>query len=781
MKYYVGLKEHLIDKKNQSIEKKRKYNIWTMNMRAALVAISIFQLIQGYSDTVAIIGGSDNALSDPYAAVISSSGIATRISGSGAPIGSGSIRSVAINASGVGLVGGSDDSDSYAAIISPSGVATKISGTPLSALIFSVAINDSGLGVVGGVQSSGFYAAIISPTGVATPISGAALPTNQARIFTVAINKSGAGIIGGDQNNNNDPYAAFISSSGATSPISGIPLDSGSIISVSINDSGSAIMGGDIPIGSPYAAIISSSGVATSISGAGVPVDGGNIKSVMINNSGSGIIGGIDNSFLSPYAAVISKDGVATKISGAGVPIDDGQINSVAINESGTGIIGGKEMTNVPYAAFISPLGIATKISAAGLTSGEIQSVAIDDSGAAIIGGRNAGAAYAALISPSGIATEISGAGIPTGNGQINSVAILLQAVVPKSYGPGSSYANSLFSLSSQALSNHLTALKIPPTTNQYLKNKEIGLVADASEMLQKKKSALTTQSSSQKLFDRGKYSIWLAPFGDYAHQEQYGNISSIDNWISGVVGGFDFYGVQNLVLGIGGAYAFNYAHLSQGAGHACTNQEFLTVYGSWTAKNFFIDFALWGGIYQMKNVRHSIAGITSKSNLDGWLFDPHIEISTPFSAKGDWLTIDPFAMFDWANNWQGDVQEKGASGFNLIIDSQYTSLLRSEVGLRIFESFQYEWGNFLLQEKVSWVNKLPFNSKATQAAFVASVSSFSVELFSNQTQNLGAVQLNACFFPGKKKYPYGSINYQGEFGSSFQNHLLSLEIGKEF
>jgi uncharacterized protein with beta-barrel porin domain len=245
---------------------------------------------------------------------------------------------------------------------------------------------------------------------------------------------------------------------------------------------------------------------------------------------------------------------------------------------------------------------------------------------------------------------------------------------------------------------------------------------------------------------------------------------------------GFDYRGIQDTVIGIGGAYAYNHVHYSKSAGHARFHQEFLTLYGSWNRKYLFINAALWGGLYQLKNERDTLGGmITSTANIDGQLLVPHLEIGTPFHPMDSWFVIEPFAMFDWASNWQGKVREHGASGFNLKIGSTYTSMLRSEIGLRFFESIHYGWGDLIFQEKASYVNKLPFQTNRQSAAFVASASSFGIEVFSNKTQNLGVVQLSSQFIPCSKKYPYGALNYQGEFGSSFQSHLVSIEIGKYF
>lgn len=36
-------------------------------------------------------------------------------------------------------------------------------------------------------------------------------------------------------------------------------------------------------------------------------------------------------------------------------------------------------------------------------------------------------------------------------------------------------------------------------------------------------------------------------------------------------------------------------------------------------------------------------------------------------------------------------------------------------------------------------------------------------------------------FIPRNPKYPYGALDFQGEFGSTFQSYLLVLNVGKDF
>ena len=97
-------------------------------------------------------------------------------------------------------------------------------------------------------------------------------------------------------------------------------------------------------------------------------------------------------------------------------------------------------------------------------------------------------------------------------------------------------------------------------------------------------------------------------------------------NWIGGAMVAFDYQGIQNAAIGGGGAYAYNYVHLADSIGHATFNQEFITLYGSWKAEHLYVHAALWGGLYQLYNERHSIAKITSTAHINGWLLSPHLE-----------------------------------------------------------------------------------------------------------------------------------------------------------
>lgn len=723
----------------------------------------------------AIIAGVEN-MNEPYAAIVDAWGVATKVTGD-APQPNGVITSARMNSMGHGIIGGYENGNiPYMAFVSPAGIATKITagGLPTApGQLFAVAINESGAAIVGGYQNPfSPYGALISPSGVATPISGGGVPVGVGALISVSINASGAGIIGGQDNGSTDPYAAIVTPSGVTTAVfgGGAPTGGGTIYSVAINDSGAGIIGGqDNGSNDTYAAVISPSGAATEVFGPGAPTGAGEINSVAINNSGTALIGGQDNNV--PYAALVSSTGSATPLSGFS-PLGDGTINRVDINSFGGGIIGGEDNNhNDPYAALISPGGAVTVITG-DLPGGnsEYTAVAINEVGVGFLGASDASkgnAAYGAIVSPSGVATLITGQ-VPQGTGIIFTADIignLLAAVEPKSFGPGNTFADPIVALSAGVLTTHLRK-----TPEREPEPDTAMLTADAGDRIRQPAGC-----------ERANYAIWGAPFGLFATYDKGHSFPKLQEWSAGGILGFDYLGWDNVIFGGGAAYSFQHVDYKSVGGHAEIHQELLTLYAAWRGNHISIHGALWGGIYQMHNKRKTFGTINSTSNIDGGIFSPHIEVGAPFKINNTVLTVEPFVMFDWVNNWQGSIKEKGSSGLNIRMDSHYVSLLRSEVGLHLTQRLHYRHGGLTFEESGSYVNRAPFNADKEQAYFVGSAINFNVQLFSNRVENLGALRLSGRYVPCNINYPYVALSYLGEFGANLILNTFALEVGKRF
>ena len=115
------------------------------------------------------------------------------------------------------------------------------------------------------------------------------------------------------------------------------------------------------------------------------------------------------------------------------------------------------------------------------------------------------------------------------------------------------------------------------------------------------------------------------------------------------------------------------------------------------------------------------------------------------------------------------------------MLNKQYASIFRSEMGLRFYETLQYGWGRLIMEEKISYVNRTPLQKGKSTASFIGAASSFEVETLNPSTQNLGSIQMHLEYLPSFSKDLYASFDYQGGFGASFQSHMLTLTLGKNF
>lgn len=716
--------------KMRNIKPLKRYGIVCCSF---LMAISASNLAAHDCEPAALIGGLSN---EPYAALVDEDGNVSKLPGLPP---TGLIYRVAINSSGEGLIGGTNNLDAYAAVVSPCGDITPVAGLIAPGEIYSVAKNQAGAGIIGGghLISNIPYAALVSRDGIATSLD---MP-NSGLMYSVAINNSGEGLVGGI-GTLNTAYAGLVSPNGTVTDVPGLPVI-GAIYWVAINDSGSKFIGGQ-NISNVYAAFVSSDLTVTPIQG----LPQGLNYSVALNASGNAIMGG--QSLTLPYASLVSSEGNVTTITG--LPASTGKIYSVAINDSGAGLLAGFSATG-PYGAFVAPDGSLTPLK--GLPAGAgpndfLDGIALDPSGIALVGGEANGVPFAAFAAPNGALTYLSG--LPD-NGAINTISLrMLSNLVPKSIGPFNSYSNTQFALSN-ALTQHC--------------------------MTHGKKAY---NCAEECCFALNNSSVWLSTFGNYVRENAKGWIPKYTNEIAGVMLGFDYKCVRDVVFGAGISYAYNFVRYSEGKGNAKINQESAVIYASVNKSHFYMNVALWGGAFQTTHKRHSLLSITSKANPDGWNLSPHIELSSPFViSRCQMITVDPFVSFDWNNIWQSRFKERGDSGFNIVLKDQYASMLRSEIGVRFFETFQYCWGQLIIEEKGSYVNRNPFQGGRRSASFIGSISSFDVETFSRCTQNLGTVQLHVECLPTCWKNLYGSLDYQGEFGSAFQSNMLTFSIGMDF
>lgn len=729
-----------------------------------------------FGNAIGIIGGDFNS-TDAYSALVNSNATVSPLSP--LPTMGSSIYWVSMNQLGESLIGGLNGSDAYAAFVSPDGALSPVSPLP-AGQIWSVAINNSGNGLIGGYQTVGLntpsYAATVSSGGVVTELP--IFFSNNSIFFSVDYNDAGVGIIAGKDYANGDPLSVLVFPGGGYMILP--PVANPALYNTgTINQAGFGIVGG-IGNTQTVGARFSPGGDITPLS----PLPAvGSILYADINESGVGLIGGFSNDTFpglrDVYAAYVSTDGTVTPLSLAALPAK-GLIYSVDLNNSGEGIIGGLDEVGLgAIAALVSVNGTVRPLSSPELPlNGIVYDVAINEAGAGLIGGADFGnsVGFAALVAPNGTLTFLDLLNPTT---YIFSVAIL-DEVVPATIGPYTSPINSVLAASNSLEAHIMVHHKQPWLRERSSDHMNLAmLLVDADWESNSSGGCVPCVDPCAPQTD---FTFFVIPFYDFIKEKGQMDVPGFTNEIGGAIVALDYKGIRDVVLGGGLCYDFNYVSYSESLGHAKIHQEMAVLYSSFQWKRLFFNATVWGGIYQLDNLRRTPElSIASTLKTTGWTLTPHVEATLFFECGNNWLVVEPFAMFDWVNDWQKHGTEKGASGFNLVIDHRYASLLRSEAGLRLYETFRFQWGRILIEEKGSYINKMPFDFNPASTFFVGGLSSFSVSTGTNKTQNLGGVQLHASFLPWNEKYPYGSIDAKGEFGSKYQSYFAALEIGQRF
>jgi hypothetical protein len=777
----------------------KKKSIWSAmsNIQKVLVFLpSCFLLLFGSlkAETVGIIAGSDSFGTICYAAFVNSDGTTTTINIPSA--GTAFIDDVDMNIYKQSLVAGRNNTTYYAAFISPSGIVTPIVLPAGPTSLSRCAINNKGDGILGDINGS--YIARVSSSGVLTQLP---LPS-LGGVQRLDINDSGTAVIAAGAQGTGPFFQgyAFYNYSNGTNISIPVPSDV-TMYGAAINESGTALFGGSRLLAKPTVAFVSPSGTITPVTIS----NNASIRGVDINESGLGIISGqYEAAPSSFFAAFVSSSGTITPIAISG----SGELGTAKINSSGTVLLGGQYNGITPAAFLVSSSGTVTTLSVPATATLNVDSVDLNDAGVGLIGASTSGVqtGFAALVAPNGTLTMLN---LPTDYG---AESVSLQKILISTVPQKSSSLNAM-AVSMNAMFNCINALEsrsmishknvtFQKMDNLYKANhsssNEIALIADASceiasidpnlgksGLLRNKKSCMHVQPPSiQPQTIKDSVSVWASLLGDYSHQKARRAAPEFISKVGGVIAGAEYQFLENrkLVLGGGFAYAYNHVHYPHRIGHASINQGFSVLYGSYNMTHFFMNVALWGGFFDMHNTRYTLGEIPSKSQPKGWLLTPHLEVSVPlYIHKCDWVLFEPLAMFDWANDWQKHFSEHGASGLNVSIKHQYSSLLRSEVGLRVFEILRYRWGRFILEEKLSYVNKKPFHTPTTTAFFIGGASTFGISVFSSKTLNLGVANMGLHFYPNKEKYPYGSLNFQSELSSSSQEYMAILNIAKNF
>ncbi len=328
----------------------------------------------------------------------------------------------------------------------------------------------------------------------------------------------------------------------------------------------------------------------------------------------------------------------------------------------------------------------------------------------------------------------------------------------------------------SESLGSHFSKRRLASRYGKNRNTKEMAFLAD-NELLAKNQSPRNTMYAPSKNTDS---QIWAMGFGEFGSQNSQ-NQTPAFNWNSG--GFFVAYDYGNTDQGCIGAlagYAHSSIHQHQSMGNGDINAGYLSIYGMRSFSDFFIDAAIWGeymGVDQKRIISFPGFDETAKSSYHAGQLDLHFGTGYDFNINtGD---IEPFGLLDWVVEWDPSYSEKGAAPYNMKISSRTSWMLRFETGLNGYNTTTFDWGIFIAQVKLSLCLQKTPQRRSRQCSNPQRPHIFRCRGLYQQPKS--RFPQPSSSFGKQNGTAYGSISYDGEFGSGYASNQFYGKIGYSF
>ena len=275
-----------------------------------------------------------------------------------------------------------------------------------------------------------------------------------------------------------------------------------------------------------------------------------------------------------------------------------------------------------------------------------------------------------------------------------------------------------------------------------------------------------------------GEFSIWTSAFGELLFQDATRQNPAFTGTTGGIIVGGDYTFGSSLILGLSGGYAYTDFDVEECAGSGRLNDYFGELYAGFSWCNWYaapIVTAMYSRIHNKRNIAFPGYAEKATTSIPLWQVIPRLEIGYRGELCG--REFIPFTSLDWAFAWQDSYNEHGASPFNFHGKSRHASMLRSETGVKIFAPFDYGWGTFFIQPKVSYVYEQLFQTDVIKGNFVGLPTNMTLFALNN-TLHLADAEID--FGVLIDDYTF-SLGYEGQFGSNFNSNQFLLMVNKVF
>ena len=226
---------------------------------------------------------------------------------------------------------------------------------------------------------------------------------------------------------------------------------------------------------------------------------------------------------------------------------------------------------------------------------------------------------------------------------------------------------------------------------------------------------------------NRNKTSVWIAPIGNYYHQDGITH-GSARSWGDRQIG-FDAYsvgvglGASHLFLqslSVGGGIGYTYSHIdwekNRGEGH--WNSIYLGPSVGWSKNNGYLNFLVLGSFNRYhidRKIKFPGVNRTAESAHNSYdlllRLDGGYKFRINTGGNLDHFFILPEATISYLNVFEESFTESGAGSINLAVDSKYSAFLQPAVLVKLLRDF-YRTGVCVTPAlQIGWTSNVPLTS----------------------------------------------------------------------
>ncbi len=278
------------------------------------------------------------------------------------------------------------------------------------------------------------------------------------------------------------------------------------------------------------------------------------------------------------------------------------------------------------------------------------------------------------------------------------------------------------------------------------------------------------------------RWAFWLEGLGELIHQQEDHQNPAYSAATAGGLLGFDYYGVEDGLMGAALCFAKSSIDQDGHAGKNSIDYYAATLYGTVYMGNGYLEAGLSGALNWIENKRHiefpqiSLLPFdeTAKSSYWAGQMAPHLAVG--YDVNFSWQTVEFFASLDYNLLFLPSFSESKADPLNMDQEKSFPQLLRSEAGINWYQLCRTFLGDMIFRETLSYVNKQPFRVGWIDARIVGYPPGFTVDSF---TYDQSLISPGFEFLYRAEQGSFFSFTYKGEFQWNLSHYISNYVLAK--